>query len=298
MRLTRIILIAALLLPGSALGASKEIQELQRDIAQLQDQVRTLQSALDQKMATLQTLTQQALETSSKANTGVSVLSAGVTSTLERELRQALTPISGLAAKVDNTNNDVAEIRNQVADLNSRLNRMASTLESINNNLKVMQAAAAPPPAPAAGQSAPPPVDAGAVFNTAVRDENGGKLDQAISEYQDFIRFFPDNPNAARAQYNIGNCHAAKGQYEAAAQDFDTVITHYPEDTQLTPQAYFMKGMALKNTNKTAAIATWRQVIAKYPRSDAAAQAKEQLRASGVTAAPTPPPAAKKKTGH
>jgi TolA-binding protein len=146
-------------------------------------------------------------------------------------------------------------------------------------------------------------VDAGSVFNTAVRDENSGKLDQAIQEYQDFIKFFPDNPNAARAQYNIGNSHFTKQQFDVAAQDFDVVITRYPEDSTLTPQAYFMKGMAQKSTNKTAAIATFRQLVSKYPRTDAAAQAKEQLRAMGVTvsAAATPAPTATKrgsKTGH
>jgi TolA-binding protein len=161
-----------------------------------------------------------------------------------------------------------------------------------------MQAAAVQPPPPAAGQTAPPPLDAGTVFTTAVRDENGGKLDQAISEYQDFIKFFPDNPNAARAQYNIGNSHYTQQKFDTAAQDFDLVITKYPEDTTLTPQAYFMKGMSLKNTNKTSAIQTWRQLIAKYPHSDSAAQAKEQLRALGVPLTTPTASSARKKAGH
>jgi len=302
MRLKRYypLLAVFLLFPSGSTGASKEMMELQRDIAQLQDQVRTLQSAIDQKMATLQTLAQQTLDASTKANTNVSVLSAGVTSTLERELRTALTPVAGLAAKVDNTNNDVAEVRNQMADMNTKVNRMEQMLGEISNNLKVMQAAAVAPPPTASGpgQAPPPPVDAGAVFNTAVRDENSGKLDLAIQEYQDFIKFFPDNPNAARAQYNIGNSHYTKQQYDAAAQDFDAVITHYPEDSTLDPQAYFMKGMALKNTNKTSAIATWRALIAKYPHSDEAAKAKEQLRALGAPMTPPTATAKRKTAGH
>src|SRR5580693_8651334 len=102
MRLNRYLpLIAAFFLfPGGSNGASKEIMELQRDIAQIQDSIRLLQSAVDQKMATLQTLAQQTFDSASKANTSVSVLNAGVTSTLERELHNALTPIAGLAAKV------------------------------------------------------------------------------------------------------------------------------------------------------------------------------------------------------
>jgi TolA-binding protein len=145
------------------------------------------------------------------------------------------------------------------------------------------------------GQTAPPP-DASVVFTNAARDQTAGKLDPAIQEFQDFIKFYPDNPNAARAQYNIGEIHYTQQKYELAAQDFDTVITHYPEDAALTPRAYFLKGMALKDTNKLAAQAAWRAVVTKYPHSDEAAQAKERLRASGATvAAPAP---GKKKVTH
>ena len=75
-------------------------------------------------------------------------------------------------------------------------------------------------------------------------------------------------------------------------------LTKYPEDAQLTPQAYFMKGMSFKNTNRTEASRTWKALITKYPRSDAAAQAREQLRAMGVstTTAATPPPKRKPTT--
>jgi TolA-binding protein len=294
MRLTRYIVITALLFPGTCFGVSKEMAELQRDIAQLQDQVRVLQSAIDQKMATIQALAQQSLDVSTKANTNVSVLSAGVTSTMERTLHDSLTPIAGLAAKVDNTNNDVAELRNSMADLNTKVNRMQQVLMDISNNIKTLQVPAAPPPGPAAGQTAPPP-DPSVVFSNAVRDETSGKLDQAISEYQDFMKFYPNDPNAPRAQFNIGQSRYTKGQYDLAAEDFDKVISGYPEDTELTPQAYFMKGMALKSTNRTGAIAAWRQLIAKYPRSDEAAKAKEQLRAAGVTASAAPAGTKKKK---
>ena len=141
MRYFRTLAIATLLLPGGALfAASKEQQEMQRDIAQLQDQVRTLQSSVDKNMATLQTLVQQALDVANRSNTSVSVLNSNVTQTLERQLRESLTPVAGLAAKVDNTNNDVAEVRNSVADLNVSVNKMLQILTDMNNTLKVLQA--------------------------------------------------------------------------------------------------------------------------------------------------------------
>src|SRR5271165_7361091 len=96
MRYFRTLAIATLLLPGGVLfAASKEQMEMQRDIAQLQDQVRTLQSSVDKNMATLQTLVQQALDVANRSNTSVNVLNSSVTQTLERELKQSLTPIAG-----------------------------------------------------------------------------------------------------------------------------------------------------------------------------------------------------------
>jgi peptidoglycan hydrolase CwlO-like protein len=141
---------STLLLTGSSFAASREQQEMQRDIAQLQDQVRTLQSGFDQKMATLQTLVQQALDAGNKANTTVSVLNASVTQTLDRELKEALRPVAGLTAKMDNVNNDVSEVRNAVGDLTAQMNRMQQQLGDINNAIKVIQAppAAPPPPTP------------------------------------------------------------------------------------------------------------------------------------------------------
>src|SRR5215469_8614916 len=94
-----------LLTPQAALPASKEQQEMQRDIAQLQDQVQRLQSSFDQQIAAIRTLVEQALDAGNKANTSVSVLSREVTQTLDRELKDSLRPVAGLSAKVDNANN-------------------------------------------------------------------------------------------------------------------------------------------------------------------------------------------------
>jgi TolA-binding protein len=300
MRPQHLLLLAICLLPGGAFAASKEQMEMQRDIAQLQDQVRTLQSSFDQKMATVQTLLQQALDAANKANTNVSVLSSTVNQTLERELSSKMAPIAGLAAKADNTNNDVSEVRNSVSDLNSSMNKVLQKLGDMNEAIKVLQAPAPPPPGGSASGSpsgqAAAPVPAETLFNNALKDAAGGKYDLAISEYSDFIRFYPDNPNAANAQLNIGDTHQAKGQYELAAQDFDAVIERYPANDLVTPNAYIMKAGALKAAGrKSEAIATYRAVIARYPRKDVAAQAKEQLRAMGVSVATTPAAPAKRK---
>jgi TolA-binding protein len=187
-----------------------------------------------------------------------------------------------------------------VADLNVAVNKILQILTDMNNTLKVLQAPPAPPPgssstAPTGGglSSAPPP--AATIFGDALRDQNGGKLDLALSEYADFIKFYPNDPNCAAAQFNIGEIHYSQQKLDLAAEDFDAVIERYPDNTKSVPDAYFMKGMALKQSGHSVpAIATFRALIAKFPHSDKADEAKDQLRALNAAAAP----AKKKPVSH
>jgi TolA-binding protein len=179
---------------GPALGASKEELQMLRDIAQLQDQLRSFQSSIDQRMAAVLTLTQQAFDSAARSDASVTALNRSVASTLERELRQALTPVAGLAAKVDNTNNDVSELRSGMHDLTASINRVQENLKDLSNAVKVLQVPAA---------AAPPQASATELYRSAERDENGGNFDLAISEYQDFLRLYPDDPNASQAQNNL-----------------------------------------------------------------------------------------------
>jgi TolA-binding protein len=294
-------------MPGSLFAASREQQEMQRDIAQLQDQVRTLQSGFDQKMAALQTLVQQALDASNKANTTVSVLSAGLSQTLEREvqsldreIKEGFRPAANVSAKVDNVSNDTAELRNSVADLTMQLNRMQQQLTDINNAIKVIQAPAAPPPSSPGAQaqaSGATPVGppAQTLYTNATNDMSSGKADLAAGEFADFVRFYPDDPNAPYAQFYIGQIHYSQGKLEQAVMDFDAVLERFPEN-KMTADAYFMKGKALvQSGHRDAGASEFRALIRKYPRSDRAPQATQQLRAMGLSPTSSGTGTAKKK---
>jgi len=294
MRYIGVLALSTLLIPGAAFAASREQQEMQRDIAQLQDQVRALQSGFDQKMAAVETLIQQALDAGNKANTSVSVLNSSVTQTLDRELKDALRPVAGLTAKVDNTNNDLSDVKNSMADITTQLNRIQQLLADMNNAIKVIQAPpAAPPPsntnpdAAGATRSAIPP--ASVLYDNARSDYNSGKADLAANDYAEFLRDYPDDPNAPNAQFTIGEIHLGQQKYDQAVMDFDAVLERYPENKS-TPDAYFMKGMALKLAGHRDLAATeWRTLIRKYPNSERKNQALEQLRAMGLSAGAATP---------
>ena len=299
-RSTCLVALFTLAIPGSSFAASKEQQEMQRDIAQLQDQVRLLQSGFDQKMATLQTLVEQALDAGNKANTSVSVLSSNVTQTLTRELGDTLRPVAGLSSRVDNLSNDSSEIKNSLADLNTQMNRLQQQLTDINNALKVIQSpAAAPPPSNTNSDAGPGGFGTGPatvapsaqqLYSNAANDFASGKADLAAQDWAEFLRYYPDDPFASEAQFQLGQIHLSQMKYSQAEKDFDAVLERYPEN-KVTPNALFGKGAALQGQGKTdAAIAQWKLAARKYPKSEGGKQAAQQLRAFGVSAAVPPPP--------
>src|SRR6185295_6348305 len=81
----RLCLLSFLLLPAFALGARREIVELQRDIATMQDQIRTLSSGTNEKLTTLTVLLQQTLEAANNTNKAVAVLESRVNDRLEKQ---------------------------------------------------------------------------------------------------------------------------------------------------------------------------------------------------------------------
>ena len=294
MRYTRSVSMAALglamlLAPVSAPAAPpKEMLDLQRDVASLEQKVDDLQKELDSKIGSLMTLMQQALDTANKTSSNVTSMNSGVTQTMQSEMkgmRDQLTSVTGLSVKVDNASNDLSDIHNTVSSLQVAVNRQQQQLSDILNQLKLLATPpAAPPPladASVPGKSGPPPT-AQMLFTTAYTDQQGGKADLALNEYAEFLRLYPDDPNAIRAQYHIGEIHYNKGDVEQAVKDFNIALEQ-PVDTLTTPTIYLMKGMALKKDRQPqAAIASFRKVVAEFPQSDEAAQAKTQLTAMGA----------------
>jgi TolA-binding protein len=273
-------------------AANKDMEELQRDVADLSDQVKTIQKTLDSKVAALQTLVQQALDTANKTNTSVSNLNIGMMQTMQTALKglsDQLNGVTNLSVKVENTSNDVADLHSAVASLVVTVNKEQQQLNDILNQVKLLQAPPAPPPgadsagAPA-GASGPPPTGQ-TLFNNAFRDQSSGKLEIAVSEYSEFLRLYPDDPNAIKARYNIGDIYYGEGKATDAVKAFNDATEQYPDDTVTLPGVYYMKGLALKKAKQpTAAIATFRDVIRKFPHSPEATQARAQLTELGASA--------------
>ena len=136
---------------------AKEIVQIQRDIALLQEQVRAMQQSQDAQLVKLVTLVEQALQSTTKANTSLAVLESGLRDRLSQQLSA---PIASVGSKVDQMTTDFSNVRETVTDLNERIGKIQAQLVEMNNTIRTLQAPPAPPPSSGpsgATNSGPPP---------------------------------------------------------------------------------------------------------------------------------------------
>jgi tol-pal system protein YbgF len=267
-------------------AASREIVELQRDVASLQEQVRTLQRTIDERMAALTALVQQSLEQSSKTNTSVAVLESGLRDRLSQQL---ITPVANLSTKVDQMSTDFNAVRETMADLNERVGKIQTQIVDLGNTVKVLQSPPAPPPsgpggsamAPAGGP--PPGMSAKQVYDSALRDRLGGNLDLAMQGFEEYLKWYSTTELAPNAQFYIGEIFYDKNDFDSAVRAYDAVIERFPENNK-TPDAMYKKGMALlKSGQRNQAGQEFLTLIQKYPSAEVTAKAKAQRKALGLS---------------
>ncbi len=275
--------------PKPASAASKEIEELQRDVAQLQDQVRQLQASQDKQLAALQVLVQQAVDNSSKAYTATAVIQSNVQQSLRDMENKVVAPVVGLGTHMDNVSSDLRTVQQAVSDLTNMVSKIQAQLTDLSNAVKVMQAPPPPPPGAAGGtgmagagaSSDTPTMSATDLYAAAGRDRQSGKLDLAVQEYTEYLKWYGNTDLAPNAQFYIGWIHYSQGDLDNAAREFDMVLEKYPDNNK-TADALYYKGMTLvKMGRRTDGSQEFRDLIKRFPKSNSASQACTQLKGMG-----------------
>lgn len=272
----------------------EDLLEIQRDVAQLEDQVNQLQKSQDEKMAALTMLVQQALDASNKASASAAALQKNIGESLSDQQRKVAEPVAVLQTRMDGVSQDLGAVRENIADLSRRLATLDSKLTDIGTAVRTLSAPpAAPPPNPGAALTGPasgtapgaaPGVSAETLWENARRDDTSGKGDLAMSEYLQYIKTFPDLSNAPKAQFYIGQLYDRAKQYEDAADAFDAVVERFPKNEK-TCDAMYMKGVELMKAKnrRTDAASAFKDYVKACPGDDNISNAKSHLRTLGMS---------------
>lgn len=270
----------------------EDILSIQRDVAQLQDQLTQMRTDQDQKLTAIQNMLRQALDESSRLSSTVATLERTMNERLNQQQARTEVPLSNIGVKVDQVSDDVRATRENVTDLTKRVNNLDSKLADISSAIRTINAPPPPPPSPVAapsGPAVPAGVTPDSLWQSATRDKLGGKDELALSEFNDYVKFFPQSENAPAAQYQIGDIYWKAKQYDDAVLAFDAVLERYPENPK-SPDALYLKGAALMNikARRADAIVEFKDFLARYPSHALAPKARDHLRELGASTTAMP----------
>ena len=258
------------------------IQELQRDVAQLQNQLKQYREAQEQKNADLEALLKQTLDAVAKVSANQGSLQQTLTAVMAEQLGRLVQPINAVGNKVDQMSQSLGALETSMDAINRRMASQDAKLTEILSNMKTLSAAQQPAPPPTAvvggGNAATPGASADVAFQAAYRDLMGGRAHLAMEEFSTFIAQFPKSESAPKAQYYMGVIYDRDQDYENAVKAYDAVLERYPENPS-TKDALYGKAVALvKLDRKAEAKKEFTAFLAKYSSDDNAAQARQYLK--------------------
>lgn len=162
-------------------------------------------------------------------------------------------------------------------------------LRELRSAVEELSKAGTPPPAspPAATpRSSTPDASPEQLYAAAMASFQAEEHGQAVLEFTELTKKFPEHPLAANAQYWVGEAYYRQRDFQQALVEFRKVIDGYPKGSQV-PEALLKIGLchrALKDQAR--AREAWEQVTKEYPGTNAATQARSLLATSGGAGRP------------
>lgn len=246
---------------------TRQMQELQRDVAQLQELVKALQATVNEKLGGMQAEVQKSVETAAQAKSSVEAAQRSLENLLKEQESKLVPPMAALGSRMEQASTALTTMQQGMADLASSMTKLQTQVADLNQAVKVLQAPPAAPPSDGPG------LPAADLFQNAEDDFHTGKLNLALQGYTQYLKWYSDTPLASEAQYRIGSIHQSQNDLEGALKDFDALLSTYP-DSKKVPETLFYKGKVLMLLGRTAeANAAFRELRKRFPTSDVAKQA-------------------------
>jgi len=167
-------------------------------------------------------------------------------------------------------------------DIKKKLDNMSSRLNHVENVLKITKSEGQPEGAEKEVKSDSKVASAGkadkeSLYKKACETFKEGKYDKARTEFQNFLKQYPNTEYSDNAQFRIGECYYFEKKYEEAILEYEKVVKNYPEGDKVS-SALLKQGLSfLMLGDKSSAKLILQQVIKNYPNTSQARIAKSKL---------------------
>ena len=292
----------SLLSPRPTGAVSKELLQLQDQVAQLLQGQQSMRSAIDANNASTHTLIQQSLDSVSAMNVQMSNLQKSVGEATANDSSK----IDAMATQTQGVSDNLQDVQARVVKLATQMNDIQSTLQSIDGRLAggatPSMVPATLPSGAAPGANANPPNDApvanpparspagmsgiasDTLYQNALRDFTTGKYDLSRQEFSDYVKNYGSTDLASNAVFYLGEISYSQGDYKDAVAQYNSVLNNYPQSYKLAA-ALLKKGMAeLELGMKATGARDLKEVVRRFPGTDESRRAGAKLKELGVPA--------------
>jgi len=116
-----------------------------------------------------------------------------------------------------------------------------------------------------------------AAYDEALAAFQAGQLKKADASFTGFVRKYNASPYLPLALYWLGNTKYALKEYPGAITQLQSLIKTYPKHPRIPAAMLTLGNCQLESGNKTAARKTYGDLIANYPDTEVAVEARQML---------------------
>jgi tol-pal system protein YbgF len=296
----------SLLSPRPTGAVSKELVQLQDQVAQLLQGQQSLRSTIDANNASMHTLIQQSLDSVSSMNVQMSNLQKSVGEATANDSSK----IDAMATQTQGVSDNLQDVQARVGKLAGQMNDIQSTLQSIDGRLAggaspsmvpanlpsgsgpgasanppSVDAAPTPTNAPSRSVAGMPGIASDTLYQNALRDFTTGKYDLSRQEFSDYVKNFGSTDLASNAVFYLGEISYSQGDYKDAVGQYNAVLNNYPQSYKLAA-SLLKKGMAeLELGMKATGARDLKEVVRRFPGTDESRRASAKLKELGLAPA-------------
>jgi len=196
---------------------------------------------------------------------------------LRKSVSASQAAILDLQNQLDKHKSENAQLRGQIESLQKQSDDLSNNQKSFYQDLDARISRLEPQTVEVEGVTGIVQAGEKSSYDEALKSFQAGQIKNADSEFTSFIRKYPSSPYLPLALYWSGNTKYALKDYKAAITQLQGLISRYPGHQRVPAAILTMANANLESGKKAVAKKLFTDLIAKYPDSDAANEAKPIL---------------------
>jgi len=164
-------------------------------------------------------------------------------------------------------------INSQYQDIGKRITDLDHRIQSIEDRMQIFSTQLSK----ALGKVSPEAAAEGDLYQKGLDQVTAARYLEAAASFESFVRKYPKSKFAESARFWIAECFYSMRDYQRAIKEYQKFIEQYSRSPKV-PEAVVKQGHSFYELGMMdEAKAFYDQVVAKYPSSSAASEARERI---------------------